>query len=194
MKFIFVFFTILLCSSASADMYKCDIDGKTSYQDEPCEKRGGTGHKFNKLYEISKEQQKQAKAKLDLEEALIAEQEQLEKEAYDKERLIRAEEDKAIAAQEYAEQARRQTEALEERNDIESRKPKVVYDRRGYFPNIHNPVIQHDVRPHRPFEKNERNNRSVAYPNKQRKSQAVKSKHSKMMPVDRMGPADRMSP
>lgn len=117
---------MFLCSNVSADMYKCDIAGKTTYQDEPCEKRGGTGHKLKKKYEISKEKQKQAKAKLDLEEARVAEQEQLEFEmqqkAEEENYKIRLEEEKVLAAQEYAEQMRRQADAIEQRNHIESKK------------------------------------------------------------------------
>ncbi len=184
MKIIFVaviaVFCSVLCTVANAKMYKCTLDDKVSYQDVPCEETGSSGHIFEKKADISKKQQRKAKLKLDLEAARAAEQEQLEQEADDQERLIRAEEEKAFAAQQYAEQVRRQAEALEERNDIESRKRNVVYDRWNYNPRVNGSNENHDhkyeqkAQPVRPFVNNRHNSDTVVYPNK-----TTNSKHAK---------------
>jgi len=181
MKIILVAVTTVFCSIVNAKMYKCTLDGKISYQDVSCEETGRAGHIFEKKTDISKEQQRKAKLKLDLEDARAAEQEQLEQEAYDQERLIRAEEEKATATQRYAEQTRRQAEALEERNYIESRKPNVVYDRWNYNPLKEDSYEDHEhgenTLPVRPSVNNQHNNGTVIYPKKHKKS-----KHAKPQP------------
>ncbi len=182
MKIIFVavitvFFSVL-CVVANAKMYKCTLDNKISYQDVPCEETGSSGHIFEKKADISKEQQRKAKLKLDLEAERAVEQEQIEQEIYDQERLIRAEQDKAFAAQQYTEQVRRQAEALEQRNAIESRKPNVVYDRWNNKPRTHDSnkhyKYENDPQPVRPFVNNRYNSGAIIYPKKQ-----AKSKHAK---------------
>lgn len=185
MKIIFVaiitVFCSVLCTVANAKMYKCTLDDKVSYQDVPCEETGSSGYIFKKKADISKEQQRKAKLKLDLEAARAVEQEQLEQEIYDQERLIRAEEDKAFAAQQYTEQVRRQAEALEQRNAIESRKPKVVYDRWNNKPRMrdsheqyNNHAHENNPQPARPLVNNRHNSGAIIYPKKQ-----AKSKHTK---------------
>ncbi len=188
MKIIFVAAITFFCSIVNAEMYKCTFGKQTSYQDRPCEETGSIGQVFKKKPDISKAQQRQAKLKLELEAARIAEQKQLEQEAFDQERRIRAEEDTALAAQQYAEQARRQAEALEERNYIESRKPKVVYDHWNHNPVIHNPVIQNPIKRQDNRLEQIYSKGSVIYPNKQRTNKHTKSKHAKMNPPDRMNP------
>lgn len=190
MKIIFlavvsVFFSVL-CTVANAKMYKCRLDNKISYQDVPCEETGSSGHLFKKKADISKEQQRKAKLRLDLEAARAVEQEQIEQEIYDQERLIRAEEEKAFAAQQYTEQVRRQAEALEQRNAIESRKPNVVYDRWNNKPRMHDPnkhynnhAYENNPQPVRPFVNNRHNSGAIIYPKKQ-----AKSKHTKHKPND----------
>jgi hypothetical protein len=122
MKYIFTIMTILFCSYTHAGIYKCNINGKISYQQEPCEVSGGVGYELKKQKDITSQQQLDAKAKMDAELTEYLEAKQLKKEAYDKERIIRAEEDKAYAAYQSAQQAKRQANALEERNAIEARK------------------------------------------------------------------------
>ena len=100
---------ITFSASDYAGTYKCSIEGKTAYQDTPCEETGGIGKEIDLPKDISVEQQKRAVDELNRK---IQERHQMEKARYDtidKERKIQAEEKKAIE--------------LEKRNYIEANKP-----------------------------------------------------------------------
>jgi len=117
-KVIIVFFIIFSISPVYAKMYKCIVEGQVSYQGAPCQQEGS---EFKKKKDISNEQQKAATARLNADLATSAENRRLAKEYFDKERLIQAEENNAYANYQSAKQAKRQADALEERNDIEER-------------------------------------------------------------------------
>lgn len=95
MKIITTIILVLAISPVYAEIYKCEENGSISYQQFPCKHTGG---EFKPLKDISEAEQKSAVEKLNKEIAIQAEQKQLEKEADDKERMIRAEEEKADAA------------------------------------------------------------------------------------------------
>ncbi len=116
---ILIFF--LLISPAYAEMYKCTENGQISYQDKPC-KTSGT--EFTPSKDISAEQQQSAANKLESDLSIRNEQKRVAKEAADKERMLRVQENKASAAyrsahaaEEQARQTARQAEALEKQND-----------------------------------------------------------------------------
>ncbi|OQK17512.1 hypothetical protein AU255_06465 [Methyloprofundus sedimenti] len=120
MKIISTLILILAISPVYAEIYKCEENGIISYQQFPC-KEGGT--EFIPPKDISPEQQKAAIEKLDREIAIQAEQKQQQQEADDKERLIRAQEEKADAAAQNARantaqvlQNARQTEQIRNQN------------------------------------------------------------------------------
>ena len=130
MKIITTLIFVLSISPAYAKIFKCEENGLVSYQQTPCK---GTGGEFIPGKDISLEQQQAAVTKLNADLAALAEKKQLEKEANDKERIIRAEEDKADATYQNARankaqalQAARQAKALEKRNDS-LKKRKYVY-------------------------------------------------------------------
>ncbi len=111
----------LLISPAYAEMYKCSENGQISYQDKPCETNG---IEFTPRKDISVEQQQSAAEKLESDLAIHNEQKRVAKEAQDKERMLRAQEDEANAAyrnaratEEQVKQTARQAEALEKSND-----------------------------------------------------------------------------
>lgn len=121
---LFVF--ILFSSPAFSEVYKCDVGNKKVYQQIPCEGKGG---QFDLGTDISIEKQQESVAELKQEMQKYNHKKQLKKKLWDKERLIRAEENKASAAHRNAnanraqahEQAR-QTDALKARNRIEANK------------------------------------------------------------------------
>jgi len=111
----------LLISPAYAEMYKCSENGQISYQDKLCKT---SGIEFTPSKDISVEQQQSAAEKLKSDLAIHNEQKRVAKEAQDKERMLRAQEDKADAAyrnaraaEEQAKQTARQADALEKSND-----------------------------------------------------------------------------
>ena len=95
MKIISTLILLLAITPVRATIYECEENGIKSYQQFPC-KQGGK--EFTPPKDISPEEQKAAVKKLDKEIAVMAEQKKIKKEADDKERLIRAQEEKADAA------------------------------------------------------------------------------------------------
>jgi len=116
MKIFIVFFVVFFISPVYAKMYKCLVGEQVSYQDTECEQGGG---EFKKKKDISVEQQQEAAARLNADLTALAENRRLAQEYEDKERLIQAEEDNAYANYQTARQAKRQADALEDRNYIE---------------------------------------------------------------------------
>ena len=107
---IFIFFT----SNAYAEIYKCIENGHTSYQQTRCKQ---TGSEFIPAKDISLKQQEAAVEKLTADLEASAEKKKTQKEAYDKERLLQAEENKARATRKQAEETARQTDAIENSNN-----------------------------------------------------------------------------
>ena len=117
---IFVLLVTFISNTAFANMYKCKSNGKTTYQEKPCK---NTRHaEFSLKNDISKAKQQQAA--LNHQKLLVKRKEaqQLAQENENRERLIRAEELKAYAAEDAAFESRRQANALEDRNKIEAKK------------------------------------------------------------------------
>ncbi len=141
MKGFFTIIMILFCFNVHAAIYKCSSHGKISYQQRPCELSGSVELDINKQKDITFQQQLDAKAKMDSELADYNKEKQLKKQAYDKERVIRAEEDKAHAAYLNAQQAKRQADALEARNAIEARKRSSGYYYSGRYPYLWSPSL-----------------------------------------------------
>ena len=71
MKIIATLSILLAASSANAELYKCKINGKTTYQEKPCP---GTGSEFKLRRDITPDQQKAAREKLKTELTQRAEQ------------------------------------------------------------------------------------------------------------------------
>jgi len=125
-----IILVLLLCSisNVNAGIYKCGSGGQVSYQSSPCVKEKDE-NKFSLKHDLSKEQ---IQAAIDKKAAKLAaenEEKRLDKIAYDKERMIRAEEHKARANYENAKanllnarETRFQTNAMYERNRIEALK------------------------------------------------------------------------
>ncbi len=94
---------VAICSvtNVNAGMNKCVSGDKTTYQSSPCPNEEDKNDFFIK-YEISKEQIQAARDKKAAELAKIEEQRRLDQMAYDRERMIRAEEDRARAEEDRA--------------------------------------------------------------------------------------------
>lgn len=120
MKIIISLILIISISPVYAEIYKCIENGSISYQQTQCKQ---TGTKFTPQKDISIEQQEEAVKKLTADLEAIAEQKKLQKEADDKERLIRSEEDKARASRALAEATTRQTDAIKNRNNPPNNQP-----------------------------------------------------------------------
>ena len=114
MKGILLVFILCSITNANAGMNKCVSGDKISYQSSPCPNEEGANNFFIKS-DISKEQIQAARDKKAAELAAKDEQRRLNQIAYDKERMIRAEEDRAR-------EARLQTDAMIQRNNIERNK------------------------------------------------------------------------
>jgi hypothetical protein len=119
MKNITLILLVFFVTPVNAKLYKCAVNGKTAYQSSPC-KEGG--HEFGLRNDISTEQQEAASAKLKAELEVEAEKNRQAKIAYDNERLIRAEENKAKASYKSAREAARQADAIYQRNWLEAQK------------------------------------------------------------------------
>jgi len=123
MKIIFILLALFI-SIAQAQTYHCKYKGKTTFQDTPCE-TGGT--KFDYGKDISVEKQKAAQSQLKQEMNSFNKKKQVKHEAWQKERVIRAQEDAADAGYENARagraqayQQKRTAEAIKSRNAIGS--------------------------------------------------------------------------
>jgi len=120
MKYLILF--LLSISVTQASVYKCKDNGKTIYQSTPC----SIGDKEHDLgTDISIAKQKAAKAKLNRDMAVYYERKKAERVERNKERIIRAEENKASASYANAKanraqvyQQSRAAKALEKINDI----------------------------------------------------------------------------
>ncbi len=125
-----IILALVLCSvsNVNAGMYKCGSDDQVSYQSSPCVQEEDE-KKFLLKHDISKEQIQAAIDKKAEKLAAENEHKRLDKIAYDKERMIRAEEHKARANYENAranhlnaKEASFQTDAMYDRNRIEALK------------------------------------------------------------------------
>ncbi|BCG64176.1 MAG: hypothetical protein methR_P1944 [Methyloprofundus sp.] len=124
MRIITLLMTTLAISPAHAKIFKCEIDGKTSFQQTPCQAQANSSE-FLLKKDISIDRQQQAMRKLNDDLSEIANKKKLAKEIADKERAIRANENNARATyqnaqanKEQAIQAAKQTKALRERNSL----------------------------------------------------------------------------
>jgi hypothetical protein len=139
MKIITTLILTLAISPVYAEIYKCEVNGVKSYQQFPC-KQGGK--EFTPLKDISLEEQKSAVKKLDKELAVQAEQKKIQKEADDKERLIRAQEEKADAAYQNAQANKEQVLQNERRSQ------EIGYGyRRPYYPIVPVNPIERPINP-----------------------------------------------
>ncbi len=124
MRIITFLITALAISPAHAKIFKCEIDGKTSFQQTPCQ-AATSSSEFVLKKDISINRQQQAMQKLEDDLVEITERKKLAQETADKERLIKAEENKARATyqnaqanREQAYQTARQARAIEKRNNL----------------------------------------------------------------------------
>jgi len=127
MKIISALIFLFFFTPASAQIYKCIVNGNTTYQQTQCKQ---AGNEFTPKTDISIEQQQSAVDKLDAELKTISEQEKIQKSLDDKERLIRAKEENAKANRAQAEETARQTEAIKESNKRDNRDRDPLY----YYP------------------------------------------------------------
>jgi len=117
---------MLFSAPVLSDVYKCKVANKKVYQQTPCRESGA---KVDLGTDISIEKQRASAAELKQDMRAYNHKKQVKKEQWDKERLIRAEEDKADAAHRNANanraqvyQQARQVNALRVRNDIAAKK------------------------------------------------------------------------
>ncbi len=110
MKIIKVLIFALFISPAYAEMFKCKINGKISYQDTACQAHGSI---FKKKFDVSVDQQKAVVATLN--DQVNARREiKLQAEiTAQRERSIRAKEENAFATNQNTKQLKRQTTAFE---------------------------------------------------------------------------------
>lgn len=163
-----------------AELYKCTLNKQLIYQDQPCEETGTVGQKFKISPDISKEQQHEAMLRLESEIALMAEQDKLKQEADDRERKVRAEEEKSFSIQEHTEQVRRQAKALEKRNYIESQKPRVIYNNWDRHSNLTHPKNEYDTKQvTRPFVQEQSKASVSIFPKKFKGNKPTDNKHKK---------------
>ncbi|GAW85534.1 hypothetical protein bplSymb_SCF00804P022 [Bathymodiolus platifrons methanotrophic gill symbiont] len=140
-------FTTLILSLAIApvyaEIYKCEENGNTSYQQFPCKK---SGEKFIPEKDISETEQNAAVEKLNKDIAIQAEQKKIKKAADDKERLIRAQEENADAAYQNARASKAQ--ALQNAQQAEQ-----IGNQRPYYYPVRpvNPIAR-PLPPNKPFE------------------------------------------
>lgn len=113
MKILTALIFVLFVTPAYAEIYKCIVNGNTTYQQTQCKK---VGSEFIPEKDISLEQQKSAIKKLDMDVKALDAKKQQQKVADDKEREIRAQEKNAQANKAQAEETARQTKAIEESN------------------------------------------------------------------------------
>lgn len=116
MKVIILVFVLCTVTNANAGMNKCVSGDKISYQYSPCPNEEDKNDFFIK-YDLSKEQIQAAIDKKAAELAAIDEQRRLDQIAYDKERMIRAEEDRARAEEARSREASLQTDAMIQHNN-----------------------------------------------------------------------------
>lgn len=129
MKCIIALIFALSTFSVHAQLYKCKVNAKTSYQEAPC--KSGRAE-FELKEDISEKQHKAAVIKLEKELSVNTEKKQIAKELADKERLIRAQEQQAEANHENAIQSEWQTDAIDElKNKRYYRAPSVNHP--GYI-------------------------------------------------------------
>jgi len=115
MKFITPLIFILSISPAYAEIYKCIQNGHISYQQTQCSQKGA---KFILEQDISIEQQEAAANKLAADLEAITEKKKIQKEAYNKERLLRAQEDNVNANYENARANREQAKKIAEQTEV----------------------------------------------------------------------------
>lgn len=127
MKIILTFILVLANAPAYAEIFKCEENGLTSYQQLPCKH---SGKEFIPAKDISTEEQKAAVEKLNKEIAVQAEQKLQKQEADDKERVIRAQEEQANASYRNANASRAQ---VIQNADMESR-DRLLRERPIYYP------------------------------------------------------------
>ena len=118
MKFITSLIFILSISPAYAEIYKCIENGNISYQQTQCKQKGA---EFILEQDISIEQQEGAVKKLTADLEAIAEKKNIQKEAADKERLLRAQEDNVDANYANARANREQAKKIEEQTEVMKR-------------------------------------------------------------------------
>jgi len=104
MKTLFVLLALSI-SVAQAQSYRCQNNGKTTFQDTPCQTGGS---KFDYGEDISVEKQKAAQSQLKQEMHSFNKKKQEKHEAWQKERVIRAQEDAADAGYDNARAGRAQ--------------------------------------------------------------------------------------
>ncbi len=139
MKFFLILFFTLSISPAIAKVYKCELNGSTSYQQQPCEAKG---NEFIIKNDISPGQYEEAVNKLEKELAISAEQQRIAEQDAEKEHLIQAQEEHK---ERQIEALERQADSLERLETIERQKHTTkLYipsrdSRRIYSPNTRNP-------------------------------------------------------
>lgn len=89
---------VLITSPVLAKTYKCDVNGKTTYQAKPCPSGGGE-IKLNSTY-VHEEDRLAADRRISNYLYVKAEEKRIKAEIRERERLIRVEEDKAYAIEE----------------------------------------------------------------------------------------------
>ncbi len=128
MKIIATLIFLLAISPAHAEIYKCVENGKTSYQQTQC-KQSGT--EFKLQGDISLEQQEEAVKKLTADLEARAEEKRLQKQAEDKERQLRAQEESVNASYENARSSRQQAAETSKLADtIRNRRYRTPYPHR----------------------------------------------------------------
>ncbi|NOQ13854.1 MAG: hypothetical protein GQ583_05140 [Methyloprofundus sp.] len=131
MKIINLLIFIFSISPAYAEIYKCIENGNTSYQQTQCKQ---TGTEFIPAKDISTKQQEAAVEKLSTDLEANAEKKKIQKEADDKERLLRAQENNADASYENAKAIRAQAEATARQTDALENNNNYLRDQPYFYP------------------------------------------------------------
>jgi len=118
MKLVLFVVMTFISMSSYAEIYKCNVNGKYSFQSTACD----NGVVFKLKKELSKKDQQKAAILLERDLGARARRIELNNDKRDKERLIRASEVEANAT---VEQARQQAISTEQQRKIELRKKPV---------------------------------------------------------------------
>lgn len=137
MKIISTLIVMLFMTPLHAKIYKCMAKGNTTYQQTECKQAGA---EFTPLKDISIKQQKSAVKELTTDIEVITEKKKIQKEADDKERQLRTEEDKANAIYENARANKMQAEEMARQTNVLQDNNRLLRNQPGLYP--YSPVIK----------------------------------------------------
>jgi len=118
----FILLVALTSTVAFAKAYKCEVNGKTTYQQSPCPE---DGQEFKTVDDLSVADYKAAQSRIEVHHKTMAAQEKADYEAWDRRRQedldyynLRANQSAAIAEHRQANEMRWKRQAIDEQNRL----------------------------------------------------------------------------